>query len=122
MPPPTRPGPRLDATVLGAASLLALALGRTAAEPGRPKTTAPRAAVRDEALAGVWLSADGAVRLALTPDQTYERSITGRRRSSRGTYLIDGTSVLLRDDNGLRTVVTFADGALEMAGYRLVRA
>lgn len=106
--------PRFDATVLDATALLTLALAGH--EMPAPRETAP---IEPENLVGVWLSADGAVRLDLRSEGTYERSIVGRRRSSHGHYLVDGSSLLLEDDNGLRTVATMADDALEMAGYPL---
>jgi hypothetical protein len=124
MPPPADRVPRVDTTILGAASLLALAMGGTTQTSGRLEVTTPPAADTEDptaGLVGVWLSADGAVRLELDHDGTYERSVAGRRRSSHGSYLVDGTSVLLHDDNGLRTVMTVADGELDMAGHRLHR-
>lgn len=117
------PGPRIDTTILGAATLLALAMG-TGSGPTEFELAPPAAATADADTAhhaGVWLSADGTVRLALAPDGTYERSVAGRKRAARGTYRVADRSVLLRDDNGLRTSATFADDALEMAGHLLYR-
>ena len=117
------PGPRIDTTILGAATLLALAMG-TGSGPTEFELAPPAAATADADTAhhaGVWLSADGTVRLALAPDGTYERSVAGRKRAARGTYRVAGLSVLLRDDNGLRTSATFVDDALEVAGHRLYR-
>jgi hypothetical protein len=114
---------RVDTTILGAATLLALATGdgsgpvELAAAPPHPAVTGTAADY-----AGVWLSADGEVRLRLEPDGTYERSITGREQVARGTYRWDGATVLLRDDSGLRTTATFFDGRLEMAGHSLFRS
>jgi hypothetical protein len=109
---------RFDTTVLGAASLLALAVsGRES--PPMPAPTPAKTEGMD--LAGVWLSADGTVRLDLRPDGTYGSSLAGRRRSARGSYLADGMGVLLCDDNGLRTAVTAGDDGLEMAGHRLYK-
>lgn len=111
------PTPRFDATVLDATALLTLALaGQDMAV--RPTAVSPER----KDLVGVWLSADGAVRLDLRSEGTYERSVVGRRRSSRGHYVVDGCCVLLQDDNGLRTVVTVAGDELEMAGHPLWKA
>jgi hypothetical protein len=71
------------------------------------------------AYVGVWLSADDTVRLDISADGTYERSIVGRRRSARGMYRVDGTSLRLVDESGIRTTVTSSNGGLEMAGYQL---
>jgi hypothetical protein len=110
--------PRFDATILGPESLLALALSA-----GTPFDAAPpEPGEADEALVGVWLSADEMVRLAIGNDGTFERSIVGRDRASHGTYRLDGPFVLLRDDSGLRTPVTVGEGVLEMAGHDLFRA
>jgi len=115
MPMRTDCPPRVDTTVLDAAALLAIALGGAALEvPPQPPTT-------DPALAGVWRSADGTVRLRLEPDGTYEGSVAGRSRAARGTYRVDGASLLLRDDSGLRTPVNRLGDTLEMAGYDLHR-
>ncbi len=108
--------PRVDTTILDAAALLALALCGAALE-ARSQPGAP-----DPALAGLWRSADGTVRLRLERDGTYEGSVAGRSRAARGTYRVDGTSVLLRDDSGLRTAVDRRGDTLEMAGYDLRRA
>jgi hypothetical protein len=110
------PTPRFDTTVLDTAALIAIALAG-----GEVPAPAPRPQMEQEDLAGVWLSADGTVRLHLRPEGSYVRGISGRRRSAHGTYLIDGPCVLLRDDNGLRTVVTVTEDVLEMAGHRLAR-
>jgi hypothetical protein len=114
---------RVDTPIFGAATLLALAMGN-GAPPADLTAAPPHPAPTGTATeyAGVWLSADGAVRLALTVDGTYERSITGRRQVARGTYREDGTTVLLRDDSGLRTTATFVGGVLEMAGHDLFRS
>jgi hypothetical protein len=118
-------GPRIDATILGAASLLALALAGAGPAPTRHIRTAPAeaAVVKDgaAAYAGVWMSADDAVRLDLSADLTYARSIVGRTATAVGTYSIDGAGLLLRDSSGLRTTVTTVGDDLEMAGYRLSR-
>lgn len=106
--------PRADATVLGAASLLALAMGEAAhavAPADRPPTE----------VVGTWRSADGAVRLAMADDGTYQRSVAGRHRAESGTYRTDGTAVQLRAECGLPTTVTPTGDALEMAGHRLFR-
>ena len=105
-----------DTTILDATTLLALALGGATLDPQRR----PVAAGPD--LAGVWHSPDGTVRLRLAHDGTYEGSVAGRSRAARGTYRVDGPSVLLRDDSGLRTPVTRLGDTLAMAGYDLHRA
>jgi Agrobacterium tumefaciens protein Atu4866 len=113
---------RVDTAILDAATLLALAMGN-GAEPADIESAPPLPATTGTAAdhTGMWLSADGDVRLTLKSDGTYERSITGRHRAAHGTYRVDGAMVLLRDDSGLRTAVTVADGALEMAGHSLTR-
>jgi hypothetical protein len=127
----THCGPRIDATILGAASLLALVMGSGNAEgPDRAAASAPPSVVATEPVAtepvatelvGVWTSADREVRLELRADGRYDRSIVGRDAVSSGAYRVDGTTVLLRDDSGLRTTVTVLDHFLEMAGHRLHR-
>jgi hypothetical protein len=111
---------RFDPTVLGAASLLALAVGGRE-HPPMPMPMPASTSTEGMDLAGVWLSADGTVCLDLRPDGTYRSSVAGRRRSARGSYLADGTSVLLYDNTGLRTAVTAGDDELDMAGHRLYK-
>jgi hypothetical protein len=122
----THGGPRIDATILGAASLLALAMGGAAAQTSdQVKSTAPPAVVSEgmsvSDIAGVWTSTNRAIRLEVKPDGRYQRSVVGRDKPASGAYRIDGLSLLLRDDSGLRTNVTIYDDALEMAGHRLHR-
>jgi len=119
------PGPRVDTTILGAATLLALAMGNGSGPTEFEFAPPPAAATADAdaaRYAGVWLSADGTVRLALQTDGTYERSVAGRKRAARGTYRVAGTEVLLRDDNGLRTTAAVSGDALDMAGHQLHRS
>jgi hypothetical protein len=125
--PPTSPEPetmatscehRVDFTVLDAASILAIALGGATSTHAGSGVLHARI-VTDAAVIGVWRSQDGVVKLQLRRDGTYAGEVAGRRRAVRGTYLIDGESVMLRDDSGLQTAVHVYDGELEMAGHRL---
>ncbi|GAA0473293.1 hypothetical protein Ade02nite_86540 [Paractinoplanes deccanensis] len=107
--------PHVDATVLDAAALLAIAMrgleaGHDTLGVAPAKVTTP---------VGSWRSADGTVRLDIRTDGTYAGSIAGRRKPARGTYQLDGATMTLRDDSGLRTPVTVREGVLEMAGHRL---
>jgi hypothetical protein len=117
-------GPRIDATILGAASLLALALGGTSAASQPFAASAPPAVVSGVVasdVVGAWTSTDGTVKLQLDQDGTYVRSIEGRHKVAHGRYRIHDMSLLLRDDSGLNTTVTIYDGVLDMAGHRLQR-
>jgi hypothetical protein len=111
----------LDTTVLGTSSLLALAMGAGGSGPAGAGSHRPAAVGRNE-LIGRWHSIDGVVRLEIKSDGTYAGEVAGRKRSARGTYRVDGTTMTLRDDTGLRTSVTLYDDRLEMAGHRLGRA
>ena len=110
--------PSVDTTILGTASLLALARADESAlavvgKRGRRRMTT-------SAVVGAWHSTDGTVRLRLHTDGTYAGEVAGRRRPARGTYLLEEASLLLQDDSGLHTPVTVHDGELEMAGHRLL--
>ncbi len=111
---------RVDTTIFGATSLLALALGGVA--PGRIAGPAAVAIEEPDALVGIWLSADNTVRLQLAVDWSYRGSIAGRQRVARGTYRPEGAGLVLRDETGLRTPVVVAEEGLEMAGHQLFRA
>jgi len=117
------PAPRIGVTILGAAVLFALANGGGAAAVQHLRMDQVNQPARHgaAAYAGVWLSADDAVRLDLSADLTYERSVIGRTASAIGTYTIQGVVLVLRDANGLRTTVKPVGPQLEMAGYRLSR-
>ncbi|SDT72073.1 Atu4866 domain-containing protein [Actinoplanes derwentensis] len=108
--------PHVDFTVLDAASLLAIAMGGTAYNG--PAAIQSQVAINTPVV-GAWRSPDGTVRLRLHTDGTFAGEVAGRRRSARGTYDVDGESVVLRDDSGLQTPVHVYDGELEMAGHRL---
>ena len=118
-------GPRVDTTILGAASLLALAMGGGAVTE-HVKLVRPSAVVNEGVvetdLVGVWLSGDSTVRLSLEADGTYESTVEGRKKAAHGTYRVAGGEVHLRDGSGLRTTVTRFGGTLEMAGHQLVAA
>ncbi|GIE98341.1 Atu4866 domain-containing protein [Paractinoplanes rishiriensis] len=113
--------PHVDTTVLDAAALLAMAMGdslsRTAASLRRTPTAYP-----ETAPVGAWRTPDGTVRLDIRTDGTYDGQVAGRKRRAHGTYLFDGSTMMLSDDSGLNTSVTVFDGGLEMAGHRLGRA
>ncbi len=115
---PTTCDPHVDFTVLDAASLLAIAMGGTAGTDYGPGAIHPRV-VTSAAVTGAWRSPDGTVRLRLHTDGTFAGEVAGRRRHARGTYAIDGESVVLHDESGLRTPIHVHDGELEMAGHRL---
>jgi hypothetical protein len=112
--------PRVDATIFGTASLLALPLGGAA--PERLTARVPVASVDAAALVGSWLSPDRTVRLQLGADGSYRGSVEGRHRPATGTYRPEGAGLVLRDDSGLRTPVTVAGHRLEMAGHQLFKA
>ena len=110
---------RVDATIFGTASLLALALSGAGDEvrmaPDRP-------AHPPEGFTGLWRNADGTVRLCLASDWSYEGRVAGRHRGARGTYRLDGAGLLLIDESGLNTPVVVAEHGLEMAGHQLFKA
>ncbi|MFC4063738.1 Atu4866 domain-containing protein [Actinoplanes subglobosus] len=115
---PTSCEPHVDFTVLDAASLLAIAMGGVDGAHTGPAAAHPRV-VTGAAVVGAWRSQDGSVKLQLRRDGTYAGEVAGRRKPARGTYLIDGQAVVLRDDSGLQTPVQVHEGELEMAGHRL---
>jgi hypothetical protein len=118
-----RRGPRLDTTILGATSLLAIAMGGgggTATMTMAPPPAVVTDSTEPPAVVGSWRSADGAVRLVLRPDLTYDLSVEGRERKAHGTYLLDGADLRLRDDDGLRTPARVSeDSLIELAGHEL---
>jgi hypothetical protein len=115
--------------VLDAACLLAIAVGGRA-----PYARDFDQALRDEGqrhavpdggvdagLAGRWRSADGAVELRIEPDGSYRRRVAGRARTAHGTCHGAGSALLLCDETGLRTPVTYLGDVLQMAGHELYR-
>ncbi|WP_433793144.1 Atu4866 domain-containing protein [Actinoplanes sp. CA-252034] len=115
---PTSCDLHVDLTVLDAASVLAIAMGG-AADPYAGSALTHPLVITDAAVIGAWRSPDGAVKLQLRRDGTYAGEVAGRRRQARGTYRLEGESVVLRDDSGLQTPVHVHEGELEMAGHRL---
>ncbi|XVV13138.1 Atu4866 domain-containing protein [Actinoplanes sp. CA-131856] len=105
----------LDMTVLDTAALLAIAMRELKAGEGPLGVAAPKATDP----VGSWRSADGTVRLDIRTDGTYAGTVAGRRKPAHGTYRLDGVTMTLRDDSGLKTPVTVGHGVLEMAGHRL---
>ncbi|MEV7626246.1 hypothetical protein [Actinoplanes sp. NPDC089786] len=121
-----RRSPRLNITVLGATSLLAIALsggGGVQALAVAPPPAVVTGTVEPPAVAGSWRSADGTVELVLQGDLTYELSVQGRERKAHGSYAVDGSDLRLRDDDGLRTLARVTeDGLIELAGHELFPA
>ncbi|AEV81464.1 hypothetical protein ACWT_0452 [Actinoplanes sp. SE50] len=115
------PAPRVDTTVLDAAALLAIAMGR-ASETGLGVRSHPPRVVTGAAVAGAWRSPDGTVKLQLRTDGTYHGEVAGRRNRPSGTYRVEGAALVLHDDtSGLNTAVHVRhEGELEMAGHRLL--
>ena len=81
-----------DTTILGPAALLALALG-----PGFTVPAEGPAAEGGTAMAGVWRTADGTVRLTLRADFSYALNIAGRRRTAQGSYRYSPVQRVRRD-------------------------
>ncbi|MFG1605451.1 hypothetical protein [Actinoplanes sp. NPDC049265] len=114
---------RIDTTILGATSLLAIAMG--GGTGGSALAVAPPPAVVTEAteppsIAGTWRSLDGVVTLVLRNDLSYDLTVQGRDRRAHGWYAVDGADVRLRDEDGLRTPARVTgDGLIEMAGHEL---
>lgn len=121
-----RRGPRLDITVLGATSLLAIALGGgggVQALAVAPPPAVVTGTIEPPAVAGSWRSADGTVKLVLRGDLTYELSVQGRERTAHGSYAVDGADLRLLDDDGLRTPARVTeDDLIELAGHELFPA
>lgn len=118
-----RRGPQIDTTILGATSLLAIAMGSNGGAPVKvgapPVRTEP---LKSPAVIGQWRSGDGSVALELERDGTYELTVDGRDRAAHGSYVLDGDDLRLRDDDGLRTPGRLVDGLIEMAGHELFPA
>ncbi|MEV6347033.1 Atu4866 domain-containing protein [Actinoplanes sp. NPDC051851] len=110
---------RVDTTVLDATALLAIAMGGHDTAGALAAECRPRV-VTDAAVVGGWRSPDGVVRLSLRTDGTYAGAVAGRRRPARGTYRVEGASIVLHDESGLPTPVVVYEGELEMAGHRLL--
>jgi hypothetical protein len=111
----------VDTTVLDAAALFALVVGRGSARragsgAGKPPGIAVSAPI------GAWHSADGTVRLDIRTDGTYAGEVAGRKRQARGTYSVRDGVLDLQDESGLRTPVAVGDEVLEMAGFVLGRS
>jgi len=109
---------RVDATIFGTASLLALALGGADDDV---RHAMDRPADPPEGFSGLWRNTDGTVRLCLGADWSYEGQVEGRHRSARGTYRPAGAGLLLSDESGLSTPVVVAGHGLEMAGHHLFK-
>src|SRR5690348_554857 len=97
----TLAGQHVDTTVLDAAALFALVVGRGAS----PAAELPPG-IAASAPIGAWHSADGTVRLDIKTDGTYAGRVAGRKRRARGTYSVEGRVLALQDESGLRTPVT----------------
>ena len=107
--------PRFDMTILGTASLLAIAMGGTSLAPAVVTET-----LEPPAMAGGWRSLDGTVNLDLKRDSTFDLSVAGRERESHGIFWLEGDALRLLDDTGLRTPATVTgDGLITMAGHEL---
>lgn len=113
--------PHVDTTILDAAAMLAIAMGRTNDDGLGVVPSAPKV-ITGSAVVGAWRSPDGTVKLQIRTDGTYAGEVAGRRSRPHGTYRIDGDAVVLHDDmSGLNTQLTLVhDGELEMAGHRLL--
>ncbi|WP_127500041.1 Atu4866 domain-containing protein [Actinoplanes solisilvae] len=114
---PTLADQHVDTTVLDAAALFALVVGRGSTPVGSGAGLPPR--ITAAAPVGAWHSAGGTVHLDIKTDGTYAGRVAGRKRRARGTYSVEGGVLALRDESGLRTPVTVGDGVLEMAGFVL---
>ena len=73
--------------------------------------------------AGVWISADGRMRVHLKPDGTFDELRTDSGRTFHGTWECDGSRIRFRDPaTGYEAQGELRDGVLDADGCEFRRA
>ena len=107
------------AITLGAAAILGLP-GSLQGNAQMNDTSSP-AAERSHRYVGMWVTADGAIRHELLPDNRYVEARGTVEAAYRGRYEITGDHIEYWDDTGFTADGDFRDGVLHHAGMVLFR-
>jgi len=71
--------------------------------------------------AGLWVTADGAIRQRLLPEGRYVEARGNRESAYRGAYWIEGSMIYYRDDTGFSADGEFRNDVLYHAGMVMYR-
>lgn len=102
----------LTRTSMMAASVASL----IAAGPELAVATEPAARPAADAVVGMWVTANGFIRLELMADGRYDEARGQRRSAYRGRYEVRGPQLVFFDDSGFTATGTVTDGVLRVGG------
>ncbi|MBN8943646.1 MAG: Atu4866 domain-containing protein [Rhizobiales bacterium] len=98
------------ASLMTAGPELAFAQNTPAAPAARSNTTAA------EPVVGMWVTANGFIRLELLPDGRYDEARGARRSAYRGRYEVRGPRLHFIDDSGFTATGVITGGVLSVGG------
>jgi hypothetical protein len=75
----------------------------------------------DADIIGMWVTADGQIRLELLAGGRYDEARGSQRSAYTGAYTLRDGSLRFADDSGFTAVGTIIDGVLEVGGDRFRR-
>ena len=101
----------------------ALVAGALAAElrPATAQSSVPAQAAPaiSAGIVGMWVTADGHIRLELLPNGRYDEARGARKSAYTGRYrVIDGATLHFADDSGFTATGAIADGVLSVGPDR----
>jgi hypothetical protein len=100
---------------LGAASLLAVTMGLSSAEP-TPTSSGQGKQMTDHPYVGMWVTEDGYIRHNLLANNRYDEARGNQESAYRGRYEITGNRIEYWDDTGFTADGEFRNGVLYHAG------
>lgn len=76
----------------------------------------PAARAVVDTVVGMWVTANGFIRLELLADGRYDEARGQRRSAYRGRYEMRGPQLIFFDDSGFTATGTVTDGVLRVGG------
>ncbi|MGL4288708.1 MAG: Atu4866 domain-containing protein [Phreatobacter sp.] len=112
----TRPSPRFNTMVAASVASLMTAGPELAFAQNGPAVSARSGSSTAQSVVGMWVTANGFIRLELLANGRYDEARGQRRSAYRGRYELRGPQLHFVDDSGFTATGIITDGVLSVGG------